>query len=212
VHDFDSDHVALVLRVFVDPDDPEDLEAVHALQDAIFLDAGAAKAYEHPMYDEASRKTTHELLLALSQGIPDSRGSFGTIDEVDPIRHLCAAASGWGGLPEHEAFYVIETEPREVGHFTMTIEDVPCDGFWSLSVYNRDGFFEENAYNAYSANNVTAVADDDGTVTLNLAPDGEGLTNHLYIMDGWNYALRIYRPRPEVLDGTWVAPIPEPAG
>ena len=40
--------------------------------------------------------------------------------------------------------------------------------------------------------------------------DGEGLTNHLYIMDGWNYSLRLYRPRPEILDGTWTPPIPEP--
>ena len=29
-------------------------------------------------------------------------------------------------------------------------------------------------------------------------------------MDGWNYAIRLYRPRPEVLDGSWVPPVPEP--
>ena len=32
--------------------------------------------------------------------------------------------------------------------------------------------------------------------------DSEGLTNHLYIMAGWNYTLRLYRPRQEVLDGS----------
>lgn len=29
-------------------------------------------------------------------------------------------------------------------------------------------------------------------------------------MDGWNYALRFYRPRAAVLDGTWKAPAPAP--
>jgi len=28
-------------------------------------------------------------------------------------------------------------------------------------------------------------------------------------MPGWNYVLRLYRPRPSVLDGTWTAPRPE---
>ena len=50
----------------------------------------------------------------------------------------------------------------------------------------------------------------DGSVTLNLAPGGEGLTNHLYVTDGWNYALRLYRPQPAVLDKTWTPPTPQP--
>jgi hypothetical protein len=25
-------------------------------------------------------------------------------------------------------------------------------------------------------------------------------------MEGWNYLIRLYRPRPEVLDGTWTFP------
>ena len=73
-----------------------------------------------------------------------------------------------------------------------------------------EALLEENPYDSYSINNLTAVAETDGSVTLNLAPDGEGLTNHLYIMDGWNYVLRLYRPRKEVLDGTWTPPPPQP--
>jgi hypothetical protein len=30
------------------------------------------------------------------------------------------------------------------------------DGFWSISVYNADGFFEPNERGAYSVNNITA--------------------------------------------------------
>jgi len=212
VDQFGSDHVGLVVRLFVDPDDPKDLAKVFALQDAFVVEAASAKPYEHPFYDEASRKKTFEPILELAAGVSDARGMFGKADEVDPIRHMCGTAAGWGGLPEHEAYYTADGEPRKVGHYTMTVKDVPFDGFWSLSIYNRDGFFEENEYDSYSANDVTAVPDEDGTVTLNLSPDGDGLANHIYIMDGWNYIFRIYRPREAVLDGTWTAPEPELAG
>ncbi|MGL6278369.1 MAG: hypothetical protein ACRC50_02285 [Gaiella sp.] len=32
--------------------------------------------------------------------------------------------------------------------------------------------------------------------------------NHLDVMDGWNYAIRLYRPHPEIIDGTWTPPLP----
>ena len=30
-------------------------------------------------------------------------------------------------------------------------------------------------------------------------------------MTGWNYTVRLYRPRAEILDGTWKFPEPQPA-
>ena len=118
-------------------------------------------------------------------------------------------ATGWGGLPESEAYYYMETEPKEAGRFTFTFQDVPVDAFWSVTVYNRDGYLERNPYDSYSMNGVTSEQEGDGSTVLNLSPDGEGLKNHLYIMDGWNYALRLYRPRPEVVDRTWTPPTPQ---
>jgi hypothetical protein len=29
-------------------------------------------------------------------------------------------------------------------------------------------------------------------------------------MKGWNYAVRLYRPREEILNGTWTFPEPRP--
>ena len=28
-------------------------------------------------------------------------------------------------------------------------------------------------------------------------------------MDGWNYTVRLYRPHPEILDGSWKFPEPQ---
>jgi hypothetical protein len=84
------------------------------------------------------------------------------------------------------------------------------DGFWSISIYNKDGYFEENKFNSYSINNLTAKPNADGSITVNFGGCDDGRENCLYVMDGWNYAVRLYEPRKEILDGTWTFPEPTP--
>ena len=205
-----SPHVALALRTFVDPSDPEDVAAANTLQDSLVVEARSATPYTHPDYDEESLNATRDALLRLGEGLPNTGHMFGKRADVDPTRHLIGTAMAWGGLPEAEAYYYIETEPQPAGKFTFRFEDVPVDAFWSVTIYNRDGYLEANPYDSHGRNSVTSVADPDGTVTLNLSPDGEGLTNHLYTMDGWNYALRLYKPHQSVIDKTWTPPVPTP--
>lgn len=207
--EFDTPFVALAARVFVDPDDHDDVATVNELQDAMTLTAGSSEPYEHPEYDEASLTETRDALLVLARGLPDTRRMFGARDDVDQVRHLIGTASAWGDLPENEAFYFIHYDPQEVGHYQMKLRHVPVDAFWSFTVYNRDGYFESNPSGTYSVNSVTAQLEPDGSVVVDLAPTDDGYRNHVYVMDGWNYALRLYRPRPEVLDGPWIAPVPE---
>ena len=212
LEEYGTPHVLLILRTLVDPADPQDIATVSALQDAVTLKAGSTIPFTHPDYDEDSRKETHDALVALSTGLTDAAGMFGSREAVDPVRHVIGTAIGWGGLPESEAYYYMETEPRPAGRFTFTLKDVPVDGFWSVTIYNRDGYLAENPYDAQSVNSVTAFTNQEGLVKLNLAPERDGLTNYLYVMDGWNYSLRLYRPRPEVLDRTWEPPKPRQAG
>ena len=97
------------------------------------------------------------------------------------------------------------------GEYKVTVRDVPVDAFWSISVYNRDGFFEPNDRNAYSVNNITAAPNVDGSITVHFGGCDDDRPNCLPIMDGWNYTVRLYRPRPEVLDGSWTFPSTQPA-
>lgn len=38
----------------------------------------------------------------------------------------------------------------------------------------------------------------------------ENALNYLPIVPGWNYVVRMYRPRKEILDGAWKFPEAEP--
>ena len=59
-------------------------------------------------------------------------------------------------------------------------------------------------------NSVTASPNENGKVTLNFSPEQDDPTNYVYIMDGWNYVLRQYRPQASVLNKTWTPPTPNP--
>lgn len=204
VAEFDTDYVLVAARILVDPSSSADVAEANALQDQIQLKAGSADEFVLPDYDKASLDTTHEALLTLSRGLPRYDRAFGSKDEVDPVRHLIGTASGWGGLPEHEAFY-LNVEPRlPVGSYELRVPDVPVDAFWSISVYNAAGYFEQVGDADVSLNSVTAHRDGDGSITIRFGA-GAG-PNTLGIMDGWNYMVRLYRPRAEILDGSWTFP------
>ncbi len=89
---------------------------------------------------------------------------------------------------------------------------MPVDAFWSVSVYNAGGYFEKNVYNAYSVNNITAAKGSDGAVAIQFGGCDGKIPNCLPITPGWNYTVRLYRPRPEILNGEWHFPETRPAG
>lgn len=207
-------YILASVRTLVDPNDPKDLEAVHALQDAIKAEQPDGPGnFEVPNWDDASRLKVRSALLTLADGM-NSKRMFGPRDEVDPIKHLIGTAVGWGGNPENAAFYVSVVPPKNDGTTVQKLHvpgDVPVDGFWSISLYNADGYFQKNDYDAYSLNNITAKKGDDGSVDIQFGGCDGKIANCLPIMKGWNYTVRLYRPRPEILNGGWKFPETKPA-
>ena len=88
---------------------------------------------------------------------------------------------------------------------------MPVDGFWSISVYNAEGYFEKNPQNAYTLNDLSAKKEPDGSVKVQFGGCDGKIPNCLPTVKGWNYIVRLYRPRPEVLNGKWKFPEPQPA-
>ena len=87
---------------------------------------------------------------------------------------------------------------------------MPVDGFWSISLYDAQGHFVKNPYDAYTLNNITARRAADGSVAVQFGGCDGAIPNCLPIMPGWNYMVRLYRPRPEVLTGKWRFPEAKP--
>jgi len=207
-------YVVVAVRVLADPNDLADLAVAHALQDQLGLSAGSSVPFVAPERDPASFTAVRTAVLELARHWEDTSRAFGRADEVDPVSHLLGTAAGWGGLPRSEAVYLpFAPDLSPTGAYRLVLRDVPVDGFWSVSVYNAAGFFEPNERGAYSVNDLTAVREDDGdTVHVHFGDGPADLPNMLPITEGWNYMLRLYRPRPEVVDGTWRPPALERLG
>ena len=151
------------------------------------------------------------MLNALVSNLDGLPNAFGARGEVDPNQHLLGAAFGWGGNPQRGAMYFNVTPYHNDGQtaYTLTMpKDVPVQAFWSVSIYNKDGFFEPNDLNAYSFNSLTAQPNADGTFTIHFGGDPKSI-NYLPITDGWNYIVRCYLPGWQVVEGDWAPPAPE---
>lgn len=204
-------YVWIQLRIFANPYDPEDMKTANALQDRVKIRQRDPGKLELPNWDQEQRLALRKAILGLVPFVPDSRRMFGDVSQVDPVRFFIGTAGGWGGNPFEDAIYLPVVPEKNDGKTPLVLtvpKDVPVDGFWSISVYNADGYFEKNPQDAYSVNNVTAKRDADGKVTVHFGGD-PGQSNFLAIMPGWNYIVRLYHPRQALIDGTWKFPAPE---
>ena len=184
-------YVALAIRTFVNPNDPADVKAVHALQDAhqgraegggqvrgAGLGPGVAEEDPRGAAGARGRERRTGFVADVRRG------------RIRSIRSsTCSARPPAGAATRARRASTRAATPKQNDGKTayrLTVKDVPVDGFWSVSVYNKDGFFEKNAKNAYTLNNVTAKPNADGSVTIQFGGD-ENAPNYLPIMPGWNY-------------------------
>jgi hypothetical protein len=141
-------------------------------------------------------------------------GNYGT----DYLTRACVELIGLGANLPEDAIYPLcyvdaDGQPLTgandyVWHFEAS-ELPPVNAFWSLTLYDDEGFQVANELNRF------AIGDRD---ELQYGPDGsldisiqhskpENGSNWLPAPDGgFNLCARLYYPKPEVLDGGWVPP------
>ena len=204
---------AVIVRALVDPANKEDLQQIHSLQDALRVSQRASGTFEVPNWDEMSRKKVQTALLQLGTTITDTYRMYGANEKlVDPVKHVIGSAMLWGGNPARDALYLPITPAQNDGRtvYKLSVGNVPVDGFWSLTVYNSDGYFQRNEYDSYSVNSTTARKNIDGSVTIQFGDCNGNIPNCLPIANGWNYTVRLFLPRPEILQGAWQFPLARP--
>jgi hypothetical protein len=88
----------------------------------------------------------------------------------------------------------------------------PVNGFWSLTLYNKEHLFSPNALNRYSLGTKSKSMrfGDDGSLTIyvqNSSPETGKETNWLPApKDDFSLYIRAYWPKQELTDGTWTPP------
>jgi len=91
----------------------------------------------------------------------------------------------------------------------------PVNGFWSLTVYNKEHLFEPNALNRFSLGTKSKdlKKNADGSLTLyfqNQSPGKDKESNWVPTpVDAFSLYIRAYWPKAEILQGRWTPPAAE---
>jgi hypothetical protein len=200
-----SRYALVAFRTGVNIQDPEDVAQAQALQAKLSVSQAKTGEYVQP------NQWDLEQMMALRAAYNEERNEtgvkseslFGRPGEVTPEQNNMGVAVGIGGLPKEGAVYLFYT-PSSSEPQTLTLNDVPNgdNAFWSLTVYDKDGFPVGENFNVNSA---FAKTNESGDVVLNLGGDSKQ-DNYLEIYPGWNATFRIYNPKPAYFDGSWVRP------
>jgi hypothetical protein len=209
-HLVDQPLLARMRRLGLVAGEPFDVDALDtATRDAIEAGAVSAKARMerlsnmHPVVDGWSQPTftmgvygTDYWRRAVIAKI--GLGANLVEDAVYPVLFHDAA----GNVPVGEVDYVL--------HFDADALP-PCDAFWSVTMYDGDGFPVPNDLDRYAlGDRDPLVYNPDGSLDLYLQhsdPGDDRRSNWLPAPNGpLGVTMRLYDPRPEVLDGTWTPP------
>ena len=95
----------VAFRTFVDSNDPDDIAAVHRIQDSIVVKGGGEGPYDAPNWDLDDLRKARQALSDLAELGFSTYYAFGTEEETRPIDHLVGTGAGWAGLPRTAALY-----------------------------------------------------------------------------------------------------------
>ena len=203
---------SVIIRTFVDVNDPEDVANAHAAQDAIQVSGGGEGPFKPPDWNTDDLAVIRKALSDVAALGFEFSHAFGTKEETRPVDYLIGAAAGWGGLPRTAAIYLTDSVAQNDGKtpHAVTVKDVPVDAFWSITVYDADGYLAANDLGRNSYNNITASPNEDGGYAIRFGGCEGGDENCIPITPDWSYLVRLYEPRSEILDGSWTFPKPRP--
>ncbi len=200
-----SRYATVAIRTQANTADPADLAIANALQEELKLEQKDRGSYvpSHSWdMDEVLAMRAKYSAIGKEEGIT-SEVMFGKKGEVPLKEHNVGTAQGWGGLTAERAvypsYYGESTEPQK-----LTLNDVPTAAFWSITIYDAEGYPQGDVYNI---NSQFAVPNEDGSFTIHFGGDKEAV-NYMDIFEDWNFALRIYEPTEAYFNGEWVMPEP----
>jgi hypothetical protein len=212
-HTFDKQehtrYVVAVPRVQVfDPADDDDVAAAASILRTVKVESGSMEPKPVVNWDWDAmmklRAAYENDFKQFTQYPSNWQGKRGAVDRYKG--HNIAVATSWGLFPATECVYIAQSPGLDAkGCFSATYKVPDNDAFWSITVYNDEGymFSDDNTING-----TTAKFNEDGAVTVYYGSEKDcgKRPNRLDITQGWNILMRVYEPGQSVTDGKYKMP------
>ena len=205
----ETPYVFVAARVLVDPNDPNDLSSRGRHPRRLRTDGQVCPAIRDARL-RAGQLRQHPSGSAQPGGRGDIRRHH--------VRHQGRRGPGPSsarhgrrvGRVARQGSHLSRRQRRASGRsLELSVgDDVPVDAFWSISVYNADGFFEPNPSAAWQRQQHHRVHRDQrtGSYALRFGDHGPDAPNSIPITKAGTAPVRLYQPRSEILNGTWKFP------
>ena len=157
----------------------------------------------------------------------DNMGTYGT----SYLQRALVALAGLGANLPADAIYpaaFVDSDGKPLDGANKYVlqfakgKTPPADAFWSLTMYDNQGFQVPNPINRFAIGGRDKLKyNDDGSLDIYIQAESPGPDKESNWLPGpksgpLGPTLRLYAPRPEVLDGTWAPPaikrLPESGG
>jgi hypothetical protein len=203
-------------------------EALYRMMQSL-LDAAAADAQLKATLAQLAAKAEQELIAPLfdfhNNGRPVGNGwtspPNGARWGTDYLSRAATAKSNMYDNAPEETRYIytdFDSEGKRLNgssRYTVTFPKgglPPVNGFWSLTLYNKEHLFEPNALNRFSlgTKSKSLKYNDDGSLTLYFQNASPGLDKEANWVpapqDDFSLYIRAYWPKPEILEEKWTPP------
>jgi len=210
-HATDWSTVARLKRLGIVPGQSFDIGKADPVVRQALLDAPAAA-------QKLIKDTTPTIAKVVNgwQMHTDTMGVYGN----SYLKRAVIAVIGLGANQVDDAIYPMNVADADgkpmdgnndyVLHFSKA-ELPPVDAFWSITMYDGDGYQAANSLNRFAIGDRDALKyNADGSLDIvmqNASPGADKESNWLPAPKGpLGITMRLYAPRPEVADGRWVPP------
>lgn len=201
-----AQYVYAFMRTIADPTEVEDQDKARAIMMGASINSKGGRPFKSEFGFDPDDVVEMRREIIQEGGYTDSRGAFGDVHEIQNFDLFTfAAATGWGGLPEAHAAYWVAESNLDAACATMTIEAPPVDHYWSLTVYDADGWL---AHQHPVRSSFSTTPNEDGTLTFHFGC-GEDALNNIEVTENWSYALRMYGPQEPILNGSYKPASPQ---
>ena len=203
----DTKYLAVIVRTQVfNSKDNADIALANKLQDAVVIKANSADPLPPMQWETSSLKALTEEYEKDSAQYESWKGMMGPRGKVDEKTRHIAAAAAWGLNPEWDATYLNFSGNHDYRMCYQGTYTVPENqAFWSITVYGNDGYIKsENA--VVNSKNVKLNGNGSFTVYFGSKESCGNVPNQVDVTEGWNFLMRIYRPGPTVLNGSYKLP------
>mmetsp|Transcript_78888 Transcript_78888/g.255888 ORF Transcript_78888/g.255888 Transcript_78888/m.255888 type:complete len:296 (+) Transcript_78888:121-1008(+) len=209
----------VILRTLAHAENASDMTAAHQAQDGFVVKQADVGKWDVPDWNQLGLSAIRGHLLALgaSSQEPPVFGFFTGPEKIDHFSGILNVAAGWAGTRAQDQRYFPWAAQGQSDTFTLEMPaDIPFErlGFWSVTVYNREGFMFASPSNYNSAAGGPAGLNPDGSTTVyfggcdRLERQNPCPAHCLETQPGWNIVVRVFRPGTAILDGSWEPPNP----